>query len=126
MAKGYPTKSTKIYMMVTADVYELPLAISDSLADLSKITGIKEDNLRNKFKNCRRGLTPRDYGVVRVEWIGGKMKIIVDFNYGGKEEFECDTYSIDEERGVLQIRTDKETVGMIMLNTIKYWKVEDK
>lgn len=54
------------------------------------------------------------------------MKIIVDFNYGGKEEFECDTYSIDEERGVLQLRTDKETVGMIMLNTIKYWKVEDK
>lgn len=54
------------------------------------------------------------------------MKIIVDFSYGGKEEFECDTYSIDEERGVLQIRTDRETVGMIMLNTIKYWKVEDK
>lgn len=53
------------------------------------------------------------------------MKITVDFKFGGKEEFDCDAYSTDEDRGILEIKADGDVVGMIMLETIKYWKVEE-
>lgn len=52
-------------------------------------------------------------------------KVIVDFKFGGKEEFDCDAYSTDEDRGILEIKADGDVVGMIMLETIKYWKVEE-
>ena len=53
------------------------------------------------------------------------MKITVDFKFGGKEDFECDSYRTDEDRGFLEIKANDEVVGMIMLETIKYWKVEE-
>ena len=43
-----------LYMTVTADKFELPLAIEPKLKDLSKSTGIKYHTLRNSFyKNSR-------------------------------------------------------------------------
>lgn len=53
------------------------------------------------------------------------MKITVDFNFGGKEDFDCDDYSTDYDRGILEIKAGGDVVGMIMLETIKYWKVEE-
>lgn len=53
------------------------------------------------------------------------MKIIVGFNFGGKETFECDDHSIDYDRGFLEIKSGGDFIGMIMLETIKYWKVEE-
>lgn len=53
------------------------------------------------------------------------MKITVDFKFSGKEDFECDSYSTDEEIGVLKIKDNGDVIGMIMLETIKYWKVEE-
>lgn len=52
------------------------------------------------------------------------MKITVDFKFGGKEDFECDSYRTDEDMGILEIKADGDVVGMIMLETIKYWRVE--
>ena len=52
------------------------------------------------------------------------MKITVDFKFGGKEDFECDSYRADEDMGILEIKANDEVIGMIMLETIKYWRVE--
>ena len=52
------------------------------------------------------------------------MKITVDFKFGGKEDFECDSYRTDEDMGILEIKANDEVIGMIMLETIKYWRVE--
>lgn len=53
------------------------------------------------------------------------MKITVDFKFGGKEVFDCDDYSTDYDRGFLEIKSAGEVIGMIMLETIKYWRVEE-
>lgn len=53
------------------------------------------------------------------------MKITVDFNFGGKETFECDDHSVDYDRGILEIKAGGDVIGMIMLETIKYWRVEE-
>lgn len=53
------------------------------------------------------------------------MKITVDFKFGGKEDFDCDDYSTDYDRGFLEIKSGREVIGMIMLETIKYWRVEE-
>lgn len=53
------------------------------------------------------------------------MKITVDFKFGGKEDFDCDSYSTDYDRGFLEIKSAGEVIGMIMLETIKYWRVEE-
>lgn len=52
------------------------------------------------------------------------MKITVDFKFGGKEDFECDDYSTDDDKGILEIKANGDVIGMIMLETIKYWRVE--
>ncbi|WP_296113046.1 hypothetical protein [uncultured Anaerococcus sp.] len=52
------------------------------------------------------------------------MILTVDFKFGGKEDFECDSYFSDEERGILEIKKNGDVVGMVMLETIKYWKVD--
>ena len=53
------------------------------------------------------------------------MKITVDFKFGGKEDFECDSYHADEDMGILEIKANDEVIGMVMLETIKYWRVEE-
>ena len=35
----------KLYMKVTNDEYELPLAVADSIADLARMTGVKPESL---------------------------------------------------------------------------------
>ena len=54
-----------------------------------------------------------------------KKKVTVDFKFGGKEDFDCDDYSTDYDRGFLEIKSGREVIGMIMLETIKYWRVEE-
>lgn len=53
------------------------------------------------------------------------MKITVDFKFGGKEDFDCDDYSTDYDNGILEIKANGDVIGMVMLETIKYWKVEE-
>lgn len=52
-------------------------------------------------------------------------KVTVDFKFGGKEDFECDTYRADEDIGILEIKANDEVIGMVMLETIRYWRVEE-
>ena len=53
--------------MVTADKYELPIAISDTLAGLARDTGHKLNDIYAKHKNWKKGHKPRDYGIVSIK-----------------------------------------------------------
>lgn len=44
-----------LYMMVTPDKYELPLAVADSIKELSEMTGIKAGTLSVYFSLGRPG-----------------------------------------------------------------------
>lgn len=61
------SKNKTIYMMVTADKYELPIAISDTLASLARDTGYTLDALYAKHKNWKKGHKPIGYGIVSVK-----------------------------------------------------------
>ena len=45
----------KLYMKVTNDKYELPLAVADSIADLARMTGIKPESLYSIISRDRHG-----------------------------------------------------------------------
>lgn len=45
----------KLYMAVTPDKFELPLAVADSLEELSKITGIARGNIAANISKGRSG-----------------------------------------------------------------------
>lgn len=63
----YRSKNKTIYMMVTANKYELPIAISDTLAGLARDTGHKLNDIYAKHKNWKKGHKPRDYGIVSIK-----------------------------------------------------------
>lgn len=54
-----------IYMIVTQDKYELPLFVAESLAEMSEMTGIREDTLRKGFSRIRK---KRD-SKYRIAWV---------------------------------------------------------
>ena len=54
-----------LYMIVTADKYELPLFVSDSCVELSKITGKGINNIYSSISKDKPG-TRNGYKFVRV------------------------------------------------------------
>ena len=47
--------SKKLWMKVTNDEYELPLAVADSMAELARMTGIKPESLYSIISRDRHG-----------------------------------------------------------------------
>lgn len=45
----------KLYMKVTNDEYELPLAVAESISELAKMTGATKASLFSIFSRQRRG-----------------------------------------------------------------------
>lgn len=45
----------KLYMKVTNDEYELPLAVADTMAELARMTGIKPESLYSIISRERHG-----------------------------------------------------------------------
>ena len=43
-----------VYMKVTDDEYELPLAIADSIPKLAKMVGVKEQSIYDYMRNAKR------------------------------------------------------------------------
>ena len=43
-----------LYLIVTLDKYELPLAVGDNMADLARLTGRSPSNLAHSFNRSRR------------------------------------------------------------------------
>lgn len=61
-------KKKYIYMLVTKDKYELPLAVADSAEELGRILGIPSSRIRTAMSKAReRGYRSR---YVRVEYQG--------------------------------------------------------
>lgn len=62
-----------VYMKITRDEYELPVAVADSAAELSRILGLSVNTVRNALGNARRkGFRSQyirvDVGTEESEW----------------------------------------------------------
>ena len=55
-----------LYMKVTKDEYELPVAVADTKAELARMLGIKRDHVRSAFSHAKKFKNPT-YVVVEVE-----------------------------------------------------------
>ena len=53
------------------------------------------------------------------------MNLVVSFVNGREKLFKVDTYQTDEDMGYFKLIRDNRTVGMIALNQISYWFVEN-
>ena len=78
-------KSNYIYVLVTADKYELPLCVADTMEDLSKMIHIKRITLTQALE--RKSLISGKYRVIRVN-----VKDL-EFNFADYNEF-CKTENI--------------------------------
>lgn len=54
------------------------------------------------------------------------MKIKVVFKNGNKEEFEIDKHSISENGYCLNLEKDKQTIGMVNLSEVRFFKIEEE
>lgn len=45
----------KVYLKVTADKYELPIAIADTQAELARMLGMPKSNINSSFSKLRSG-----------------------------------------------------------------------
>ena len=55
-----------LYMKVTRDKYELPVAVAETKAELARILGIKREHVRTAFSHAKKFKNPT-YVVVEVE-----------------------------------------------------------
>lgn len=46
----------KLYIMVTNDVYELPLAVADSINELAKLAGVKPNSIASALSRVKHGV----------------------------------------------------------------------
>lgn len=54
-----------LYMMVTKDKYELPLAVADTMAELARMVGVLPDSVRSAM--CHDRKRGRKCQYIRVE-----------------------------------------------------------
>ena len=43
-----------LYMQVTHDKYELPLAVADSIAELARLRGVSDNSIYSAMSNARK------------------------------------------------------------------------
>lgn len=55
-----------MYMKVTRDEYELPVAVAETKAELARMLGIKREHVRSAFSHAKKFKNPT-YVVVEVE-----------------------------------------------------------
>ena len=54
------------------------------------------------------------------------MMIKVVFKNGNKEEFEIDKHSISENGYCLNLEKDKQTIGMVNLSEVRFFRIEEE
>lgn len=47
-------KAYHVYMLVSHDEYELPLAVADTVRELSALIGVREDAIRSAMSKARK------------------------------------------------------------------------
>lgn len=55
-----------LYLAVTADEYELPIAVARSQSELARSLGTTQRAISSKLKYSEKGKLLRDYKVIRV------------------------------------------------------------
>lgn len=55
-----------LYMKVTRDEYELPVAVAETKAELARMLGLSRENVRSAFSHAKKYKHPT-YVVVEVE-----------------------------------------------------------
>ena len=48
----------RLWMKVTNDEYELPIAVAENLSELAKMTGLSVSSLQSMFCRKRKGVKP--------------------------------------------------------------------
>lgn len=56
-----------VYMKVTDDVYELPLAVADSIVELSEMLGVKRQSIYDSMKHVKSRGSWSPYVKVEIE-----------------------------------------------------------
>ena len=56
-----------VYMKVTKDKYELPVAIADSIVELAKILGVKKEHIYDSMSHAKRRGHRSPYVKVEIE-----------------------------------------------------------
>lgn len=62
----------KLYLLVSKDKYELPLAVMDSIPELSKIVGRTENSVRSSVTHYYNDGLWCPFRRVEVEWEDGE------------------------------------------------------
>lgn len=55
LKKGWSVMTKAIWMKVTMDEYELPVAVADSVRELSEMTGATDNNIRSSYSKYKSG-----------------------------------------------------------------------
>lgn len=57
----------KLWLLVTSDEYELPLAVADSAGQLARLLKVKPQTIRKQVCNARRRGINSHYKVIEIE-----------------------------------------------------------
>lgn len=55
LRKGVGKSDMKVYMKVTGDKYELPIAIADSPKELAEMVGVKANSISSQITRAEKG-----------------------------------------------------------------------
>lgn len=67
MSEGSEDRSRFVWMKVSDDEYELPVAVADSLAALARLCGVTEASIYSSMSKARHGIRKTLYRRVRID-----------------------------------------------------------
>lgn len=67
MSEGSEDRSRFVWMKVSDDEYELPVAVADSLAALARLCGVTEASIYSSMSKARHGIRKTLYRKVRID-----------------------------------------------------------
>lgn len=53
------------------------------------------------------------------------MRLVIGFAHGGERSFSIDNFDFDDMEGIISLYQDSKTIGIINMNQVVYWFVED-
>lgn len=67
MSEGSEDRSRFVWMKVSDDEYELPVAVADSLAALARLCGVTEASIYSSMSKARHGIRKTLYRKVQID-----------------------------------------------------------
>lgn len=55
----------------------------------------------------------------------GFMRLVIGFAHGGERSFRIDNFDFDDMDGIITLYQDSKTIGIINMNQVVYWFVEE-